>query len=144
MTYRDRYRRKMWVGIPENKNAGCRSICMPGKVNNGLLIAQLNDIKNDLFQDFCVLASFFRMTFSRYRLLLFLFHSLEVHFMDSYSNNQMFVGPLNIKMKHLSLPPALKTENIELSPSCLYLFLSVLFIEQCYTGLLTAPRGTIM
>ena len=78
---------------------------MPGKVNNGLL----NDIKNDLFQVLCVLASFFPMTFSRYRLLLFLFHSLEVHFMNSYNNDQMFVGPLSIKMKHLSLSRALNT-----------------------------------
>ena len=31
----------MWVGILENKNVGYKSICMPGKVNNGLL----NDIK---------------------------------------------------------------------------------------------------
>ena len=36
----------MWVGILENKNVGYKSICMPGKVNNGLV----NDIKNDLFQ----------------------------------------------------------------------------------------------
>ena len=42
-------------------------------------------------------------------LLLSLFHSLEVHFMNSYNNNQMFVGPLSIKMKHLSLSRALKT-----------------------------------
>ena len=46
---------------------------------------------------------FFPMTFSRYCLLLFLFHSLEVHFMNSYNNDQMFVGPLSIKTKHLSL-----------------------------------------
>ena len=26
---------------------------------------------------------------------------------------------------------------------CFYLFLSALFIEQCYTGLLTAPQGTV-
>ena len=32
----------MWVGIPENKNVGYKSICIPGKVNNGVL--------NDLFQ----------------------------------------------------------------------------------------------
>ena len=32
----------MWVGILENKNVGYKSICIPGKVNNGLL--------NDLFQ----------------------------------------------------------------------------------------------
>ena len=69
----------MWVGILENKNVGYKSICMPGKVNNGLL----NDIKNDLFQVLCVLTSFFPMTFTRYRFLLFLFHSLEVHFMNS-------------------------------------------------------------
>ena len=36
------YRHKMWVGILENKNVGYKSICMSGKVNNGLL--------NDLFQ----------------------------------------------------------------------------------------------
>ena len=36
----------MWVGILENKNVGYKSICMRGKVNNGLL----NDIKNDRFQ----------------------------------------------------------------------------------------------
>ena len=36
----------MWVGILENKNVGYKSICMSGKVNNGLL----NDMKNDLFQ----------------------------------------------------------------------------------------------
>ena len=32
----------MWVGILENRNVGYKSICIPGKVNNGLL--------NDLFQ----------------------------------------------------------------------------------------------
>ena len=36
----------MWVGILESKNVGYKSICMSGKVNNGLL----NDMKNDLFQ----------------------------------------------------------------------------------------------
>ena len=88
----------MWVGTLENKNVGYKSICMPGKVNNGLL----NDIKNDLFQVY-VYSPAFPMTFSRYHLLLFLFHSLEVHFMNSYNNDQMFVGPLSIKTKHLSL-----------------------------------------
>ena len=43
----------MWVGILENKNVGYKSICMPGKVNNGFL----NDIKNDRFQVLCVLTS---------------------------------------------------------------------------------------
>ena len=88
----------MWVGILENKNVGYKSICMSGKVNNGLL----NDMKNDLFQVY-VCYQFFPMTVSRYRLLLFLFHSLEVHFMNSYNNDQMFAGPLSIKTKHLSL-----------------------------------------
>ena len=88
----------MWVGILENKHVGYQSICMPGKVHNGLL----NDIKNHLFQVYVYTHQFFSMTFSRYRLLLFLFHSLEVHFMNSY-NDQMFVGPLSIKTKHLSL-----------------------------------------
>ena len=45
----------MWVGILENKNVRYKSICMPGKVNNGLL----NDLKNDRFQVLCVLTSFF-------------------------------------------------------------------------------------
>ena len=36
------HRHKMWAGILENKNVGYKSICMPGKVYNGLL--------NDLFQ----------------------------------------------------------------------------------------------
>ena len=36
------HRHKIWVGILENKNVGYKSICMPGKVYNGLL--------NDLFQ----------------------------------------------------------------------------------------------
>ena len=88
----------------DNINVGYKSICMPGKVNNELL----NDVKNDLFQVLCVLTSF-SMTFSRYRLLLFLFHSFEVHFMNSYNNDQMFVGPLSIKMK---LSRALKTQKI--------------------------------
>ena len=127
----------MWVGIPENKNVGYKSICMPGKINNGLL----NDMKNELFQVY-VYSPVFPMTFSRYRLLLFLFHSLEVHFMSSYNNDHMFVGPLSIKTKHVSL--VLSKHRKYLSPSCLYLFLSVLFIEQCYTGLLTTPQGIIM
>ena len=55
----DTYRHKMWVGILENKNVGYKSICMPGKVNNGLL----NDIKNDRFQVLCVLTSFFPWLF---------------------------------------------------------------------------------
>ena len=38
----------MWVGILENKNVGYKSICMPGKINNGLL----NDMKNELFQTY--------------------------------------------------------------------------------------------
>ena len=95
----------MWVGILESKNVGYKSICILGKVNNGLL----NDVKNDWFQVLCVLTSFSLMTFSGYRLLLFLFHSLDVHFMNSYNNNEMFVGPLSIKMNYLSLSCALKT-----------------------------------
>ena len=76
------------------------------QVNNGLL----NDIKNDRpVPGFMCTHQYFPMTFSRYRLLLFLFHSLEVHFMNNYNNNQMFVGPFSIKMKDLSLPRALKT-----------------------------------
>ena len=127
------HRHKMWVGIPENKNVGYKSICMPGKVYNGLL--------NDLFQVYMCTHQFFPMTFSRYRLLPFLFHSLELHFMNSHNSDKMFVGPLSIK-RNISLLCSI--ENIELSPSCLYLFLSVLFIEQCYTRLLTTPQGTIM
>ena len=69
----DTYRHKVWVGIPENKNVGYKSICMLGKVNKGLL----NDIKNGLFQVLCVLTSLFPMTCSRYRLLLLLFHILK-------------------------------------------------------------------
>ena len=88
----------MWVRILENKNVRYKSICMPGKVNNGLL----NDMKNELFQVY-VYSPVFPMTFSRYRLLLFLFHSLEVHFMNSYNNDHMFVGPLSIKTKYISL-----------------------------------------
>ena len=103
----DTYRHKMWVGILENQNVGHKSICMPGKVNNGLL----NDIKNDLFQVLCALTSFFH-DFFKIPSLLFLFHSLEVHFMNSYNNDQMFVGPLSNKTKHLSLSSALKTQNI--------------------------------
>ena len=90
----------MWVGILENKNVGYKSICIPGKVNNGLL--------NDLFQRFMCTHQFFYITFSRYRLLPFLFHSLEVHFMNSYNYDKMFVGPLSIK-RNISLSCALKT-----------------------------------
>ena len=129
----------MWVGILENENVGCKSICMPGKINNGLL----NDMKNELFQVY-VYSPVFPMTFSRYSLLLFLFHSLEVHFMNCYNNHHIFVGPLSIKTKHISLVLSKHRKYIELSPSCLYLFLSVLSIEQCYTGLLTTPQGIIM
>ena len=88
----------MWVGMLENKNVACKSIFISGKVNNGLL----NDMKNDLFQVY-VYSPVFSMTFSRYRLLLFLFHSLEVHFMNSYNNDHVLVGPLSIKTKHISL-----------------------------------------
>ena len=128
------HRHKMWVGIPENKNVGYKSICMPGKVYNRLL--------NDLFQVY-VYHQFFPMTFSRYRLLPFLFHSLELHFVNSHNYDKMFVGPLSIK-RNISFLCSQNIENIELSPSCLYLFLSVLFIEQCCTRLLTTPQGTIM
>ena len=40
-----------------------------------------------------------------FKILLFdiLFQNLEVHFMNSYNNDQMFVGPLSIKTKHLFL-----------------------------------------
>ena len=55
----DTYRNKVWIGIPENKNVRYKSICMPRKVNKGLL----NDIKNDLFQVLCVLTSFFPWLF---------------------------------------------------------------------------------
>ena len=59
-----------------------------------------NVIKNNLFQVFCT-HQFFPHDFTRYRLLLFLFHSLEVHFMNSYNNNQMFVSPLSLVLsKH--------------------------------------------
>ena len=108
----------MWVGILENKNVRYKSICMPGKVSDGLL--------NELFQVY-VYSPVFPMTFLRYRLLPFLFHSLEVHFTNSYNYDKMFVGPLSIK-RNISLLCSQNIENIELSPSCLYLFLSVLFI----------------
>ena len=68
--------------------------------NNGLL----NDIKNDLFQVLGVLTSF---SLDFFKISSFaIFHSLEVHFMNSDNNDQMFVGPLSIKMK---LSRALKT-----------------------------------
>ena len=133
------YRHKMWVGILENKNVGYKSICMPGKINNGLL----NDMKNELFQVY-VYSPVFPMTFSRYCLLLFLFHSLEVHFMNSYNNDHMFVGPLSIKTKHISFVLSKHRKYRAVSQLSLYLFLSVLFIEQCYTGILTTPQGIIM
>ena len=41
----------MWVGILKNKNVGYKSICIPGKVNNGLL--------NDLFQVYVYSPVFF-------------------------------------------------------------------------------------
>ena len=98
----------MWVGILENKNVGYKSICVPGKVNNGLL----NDMKNELYQVYVYSPvfshDFFKIpSFAIYLFLLllfiYLFHSLKVHFMNSYSNDHMFVGPLSIKTKHLSL-----------------------------------------
>ena len=100
--YRHTYRHKMWVGILENKNVGYKSICMSGKINNGLL----NDMKNELFQVY-VYSPVFPMAFSRYRLLLFLFHSLEVHFMNSYNNDHMSVGTQYQNETYLSR--ALKT-----------------------------------
>ena len=124
----------MWVGIPENKNVGHKSICFPGKVNNGLL--------NDLFQVY-VYSPVFSHDVFKIPSLPFLFHSLEVHFMNSYNYDKMFVGPLSIK-RNISLLCSQNIENTELSPSCLCLFLSVLFIQQCYTRLLITPQGTIM
>ena len=83
---------------------------------------------------------FFPMTFSRYHLLLFLFHSLEVHFMNSYNNDQMSVGPLSIKTKHLSLVLSKHRKYRAASR----LSLSVLFIEQCYGLPLKGPECEAM
>ena len=44
---------------------------------------------------------FFPMTFSRYRLLPFLFHSLEVHFMNSYNHDKMFVKSVQSALSDL-------------------------------------------
>ena len=101
----DTYRHKVWVGIPENKNVRYKSICMPGKVNRGLL----NDIKNGLFQVLCVLTSLFPHDFFKIPSFAIFVPQPQVHFMNSYNNNQMFVFPLGIKMKHLSFSRALKT-----------------------------------
>ena len=51
------HRHKRLVGVLENKNFGYKSVCMPGKVNNGFN-SMLNDIMNNLFQIFCILTSF--------------------------------------------------------------------------------------
>ena len=51
----DTCRHKMWVGILEHKNVGYKSICIPGKVNNGLL--------NDLFQVYVYSPVFFPWRF---------------------------------------------------------------------------------
>ena len=72
---------------------------------------------------------------TKYRLLLFLFHSLEiisVHFMYSYDNNnllvvqssspaadrdvknKMFIGPLSVNMQRSSLSCSQSIENTEL------------------------------
>ena len=47
----------MWVGILENKNVGYKSICLPGKVNNGLLnylgvpgLCVLTSFSHDVFK----------------------------------------------------------------------------------------------
>ena len=91
---------------------------MPGKVNNGFN-SMLNDIKNNLFHVFCVLTSFFPSLYKIPSFAIFV-HSFKVHFINSYNNNQMFVGPLSIKMKYLSFSQNI--ENIELSlpvPFCL-------------------------
>ena len=93
----------------------------------------LNNIINNLFQIFVYLPVFSH-DFTRYSLLLFLFHGLEVLFMNSYNNinNQMFVGPLSIKMQHLSLSLlcSQNIENTELSlpvPPCLVYYWTMLY-----------------
>ena len=129
------YRHKMWVGILENKNVRYKSIRMPGKVNNGLL--------NDLFQVHVYSLVFSHDVFKIPSFAIFIPQPRRVHFLNSYNYDKMFVGPLSIK-RNISLLCSQNIENIELSPSCLYLFLPVLFIEQCYTHLLTTPQGTIM
>ena len=122
------------VGILENKNVGYKSICIPGKVNNELL--------NDLFQAYVCSPVFSHDVFKIPSFAIFI-PQPQSPFMNSYNYDKMFVGPLSIK-RNISLLCSQNTENIELSPSCLYLFFSVLFIEQCYTCLLTTPQGTIM
>ena len=89
---------------------------------------------------FFVYSPVFSHDFIRYRLLLFLFHSLEVHLMNSYNNNHSLVVVSSVFFL-LSLSLML-SKHRKYRGVTTYSF--VLFIGQCYnTGLLTAPQGTI-
>ena len=59
------------------------------------------------------------------------FCSLEVHFMNSYNNNQMFVGPLSINMKHLSLSLSLSLSGSRNIKKCFMHFLKPGFPISC-------------
>ena len=84
----------MWVGILENKNVGYKSICIPGKVNNGLL--------NDLFQVYLYSPVFSHDVF-KIPSFAILIPQPRSPFYEQLQLWQNVCRPTQSKTKHLSL-----------------------------------------
>ena len=131
----DTYRHKMWVGILENKNVGYKSICLPGKVYNGLL--------NDLFQVYVYSPVFSHDFFKIPSFAIFIPHPRSP-FYEQLQLWQNVCRPTHYKTKHLSLVLSKHRKYRAVSQLSLPVLFCVLFFEQRYTRLLTTPQGTIM
>ena len=90
----DTCRHKMWVRILENKNVGYKSICIPGKVNNGLL--------NDLFQVYVYSPVFSHGVFKIPSFAIFI-PQPRSPFYEQLQLWQNVCRPTQYKTKHLSL-----------------------------------------
>ena len=128
----DTYRHKLWVRILENKNVGYKSICLSGKVNNGLL--------NDLFQVY-VYSPVFSHEIPSFDIFIPYPRS---PFYEQLQLWQNVCRPTQYKTKHLSLVLSKPRKYRAVSQLSLPVLFYVLFIEQCYTRLLTTPQRTIM
>ena len=112
-----------------------KSICLPGKVNNGLL--------NDLFQVYVYSPVFSHDVFKTPSFAIFIPHPRSP-FYEQLQLWQNVCRPTQYKTKHLSLVLSKQRKYRGVSQLSLPVLFCVLFIEQCYTRLLTTPQGTIM
>ena len=159
------HRHKMRVGILENKNVRYKSICMPGK---GLLDDLFQVYVLFFFVWFPLSPVFSHDVFKIPSFSIFILPP-RTPFYEQPQLWQNVFRPTQYKTKHLSLVPSKHRKYRAVSQlslpvlfclvhwTMLYPFtdypsrdhnvkrwISVLFIEQCYTRLLTTPQGTIM